>query len=77
MMVKNQLEVFFMKKPVKPRVVKVSYSNELSRESEVWINHLIERTLLGYIGKSHKKLLPLILATNNENPNIQKGNKSE
>lgn len=44
------------------RVVKVSYSDELSFESELWFKRFIEKRLLDHIAKDDYKLRALLIS---------------
>ena len=43
------------------RVIKVSYSEELSSESELWFRRFIEKTLLDHIVKDDYRLRALLI----------------
>jgi hypothetical protein len=43
------------------RVVKVSYSEELSSESELWFRRFIEKTLLDHITKNDERIRALLI----------------
>ena len=43
------------------RVIKVSYSEELSTESELWFRRFIEKTLLDHIVKDDYRLRALLI----------------
>lgn len=43
------------------RVVKVSYSEELSSDSEIWFKRFIEKALLDHITKDDYKLRALLI----------------
>ena len=43
------------------RVIKVSYSQELSSESELWFRRFIEKTLLDHIVKDDYRLRALLI----------------
>jgi len=45
----------------KYRVVKVSYSDELSSESELWLRRFIEKTLLDHVVKDNYRLQALLI----------------
>ena len=45
----------------KYRVVKVSYSEELSLESELWFRRFIEKTLLDHVVKDDYRLRALLI----------------
>jgi len=47
------------------RVVKVSYSEELSSESELWFRRFIEKTLLDHITKNDERVQALLISKNN------------
>ncbi|QNK88697.1 hypothetical protein H7992_02705 [Sporosarcina sp. resist] len=44
------------------RVVKVSYSEELSAESELWFRRYIEKILLDHVAKDDHKLRALLIS---------------
>lgn len=44
------------------RVVKVSYSEELPSESELWFRRLIEKALLDHIAKDNHRLQALLIS---------------
>jgi len=44
------------------RVVKVSYSEELSAESELWFRRFIEKALLDQIAKEDYRLQALLIS---------------
>lgn len=44
------------------RVVKVSYSEELSSESELWFRRFIEKRLLDHVAKDDYKLRALLIS---------------
>lgn len=44
------------------RVVKVSYSEELSSDSELWFKRFIEKALLDHITKDNYKLRALLIS---------------
>ena len=44
------------------RVVKVSYSEELSSESELWFARYIEKRLLDHVAKDDYKLRALLIS---------------
>lgn len=46
------------------RVVKVSYSEELSSESELWFRRFIEKMLLDHIAKDDYRLRALLIKKN-------------
>jgi hypothetical protein len=46
----------------KYRVVKVSYSEELSAESEIWFCRFIEKALLDHITKDDYRLRSLLIS---------------
>ncbi|GGB62259.1 hypothetical protein GCM10011409_44300 [Lentibacillus populi] len=46
------------------RVVKVSYSEELPSDSEIWLERFIEKTLLDHIAKKDGKLHSLLISNN-------------
>ena len=43
------------------RVVKISYSEELSAVSELWVRRFIEKSLLNHIAKDDYKLQALLI----------------
>lgn len=45
----------------KYRVVKVSYTDELSSESELWFRRFIEKTLLDHVAKDDYRLRALLI----------------
>lgn len=45
----------------KYRVIKVSYSEELSTESELWFRRFIEKTLLDHITKDDYRLRAILI----------------
>lgn len=49
----------------KYRVVKVSYSEELSSDSELWFKRFIEKALLDHITKDDYRLQALLISKNN------------
>lgn len=49
---------------VQYRVVKVSYSEELSRESEIWLRRFLEKALLERIAKDDYRLQALLISKN-------------
>lgn len=44
------------------RIVKVSYSEELSSDSELWFKRFIEKALLDHITKDDHKLRALLIS---------------
>jgi len=44
------------------RVVKVSYSEELRTESELWFRRFMEKALLDHIGKDNHRLQALLIS---------------
>lgn len=44
------------------RVVKVSYSEELSSESELWFRRFIEKRLLDHVAKDDYRLRALLIS---------------
>ncbi|WP_179298665.1 hypothetical protein [Evansella halocellulosilytica] len=44
------------------RVVKVTYSEELATDSEIWLQRLIEKTLLEHVSKSDLKLRSVLIS---------------
>ncbi len=49
----------------KYHVVKVSYSEELSSDSELWFRRFIEKALLDHIAKDDYRLQALLISKNN------------
>ncbi|MFS1516411.1 hypothetical protein ACSVDA_13750 [Cytobacillus sp. Hm23] len=48
----------------KYRVVKVTYSEELSSESELWLERFIEKALLNHLTRDDDKLRTLLISKN-------------
>nr|WP_259547406.1 hypothetical protein [Heyndrickxia oleronia] len=46
----------------KYRVIKVSYSEELSSDSELWFKRFIEKALLDHISKDDYRLRALLIS---------------
>jgi len=44
------------------RVVKISYSEELSSESEIWLRRFIEKIILYHIAKDDYRLWALLIS---------------
>lgn len=44
------------------RVVKVSYSEELSSESELWFRRFMEKVLLDHVAKDDHRLRALLIS---------------
>ncbi|MFB4472915.1 hypothetical protein ACDI16_08185 [Oceanobacillus caeni] len=44
------------------RIVKVSYSEELTSESELWFRRFIEKALLDHIAKNDYRLRALLIS---------------
>nr|WP_186324706.1 hypothetical protein [Paenibacillus bovis] len=44
------------------RVVKVTYSEELPSESELWFRRFIEKSLLNHIAKDNHRLQALLIS---------------
>ncbi|MFC0476361.1 hypothetical protein ACFFHF_14175 [Robertmurraya beringensis] len=44
------------------RVIKVSYSEQLSSDSELWFKHFVEKALLDHITKDDYKLRALLIS---------------
>lgn len=60
MITKTKIGGDLMKKQY--RIVKVSYSEELSSESELWFNRFIEKALLNHIAKNDYRLQALLIS---------------